>query len=84
MKKIVLLTVVLLLLAVPAIAKFDPDFTWNTLETPHFLIHYHQGGEALAKKTAQIAEDVHARLAPRIKRSGVFNRLLKNDSKVSS
>ena len=67
MKKTVLLILVLLLLAVPAFAKFDPDFTWNTLETPHFLIHYHQGGDALAKKTAQIAEDVHARLAPRIK-----------------
>ena len=67
MKKIVLLTAVLLLLAVPAVAKFDPSFTWTTLETPHFLIHYHQGGEALARKTAQIAEDVHARLVPRIK-----------------
>jgi hypothetical protein len=66
-KKIFLLTAVLLLLAVPALAKFDPDFTWSTLETPHFLIHYHQDGEALARKTAQIAEDVHARLVPRIK-----------------
>jgi len=48
-------------------AKFDPSFTWTTLETPHFFIHYHQGGEEIAGRTAQIAEDVHARLAPRIK-----------------
>ncbi len=67
MKKIHLFIAVLLLVAVPAFAKFDPSFTWTTLETPHFLIHYHQGGEALALKTARIAEDVHARLVPRIK-----------------
>ena len=48
-------------------AKFDPSFVWTTLETPHFLIHYHQGGEETAKKAAVIAEDVHARLVPRIK-----------------
>ncbi len=47
-------------------AKFDPSFRWTTLETPHFLIHYHQGGEEIANRTARIAEDVHARLVPRI------------------
>src|SRR3990172_1890516 len=55
------------LFAVPAFAKFDPSFTWTTLETPHFLIHYHQGEEELAKRAAVIAEDVHERLVPRIK-----------------
>ncbi len=53
--------------AAPSHAKFDPAFTWTTLETTHFLIHYHQGGEEIAKKAAVIAEDVHARLVPRIK-----------------
>jgi Tol biopolymer transport system component len=48
-------------------AKFDPAFVWTTLETPHFLIHYHQGGEAIAKRAAVIAEEVHARLAARIR-----------------
>ncbi len=57
----------LLIFTAPAYAKFDPSFTWTTLETPHFLIHYHQDGEAVARKAAQIAEDVHARLVPRIK-----------------
>lgn len=57
------------LLAAPAAAhaKFDPSFVWTTLETPHFLIHYHQGAEETAKRAAVIAEDVHARLVPRMK-----------------
>ena len=57
----------LLLCAGPASAKFDPSFTWTTLETPHFLIHFHQGGEAVAQRAAVVAEDVHARLVPRIR-----------------
>ena len=67
MKKISLLSAVLLLLAVPAFAKFDPAFTWTTRETPHFLIHYHQGGEVIAERAAQIAEEVHDKLVPRVK-----------------
>ena len=67
MKKILFLFSVLLLSASPAFAKFDPLFTWTTLETPHFYIYYHQGAEELAKRTAVIAEDVHQRLVPRMK-----------------
>ena len=48
-------------------AKTDPSFSWMTLSSPHFLIHYHQGGEALAKRAVVIAEDVHAKLVPRMK-----------------
>jgi Tol biopolymer transport system component len=67
LKKILFLFSVLLLSASPAFAKFDPSFTWTTLETPHFFIHFHQGEEEIAKRTAVIAEDVHVRLVPRIK-----------------
>ena len=69
MKRILYSIALLLIItgASPALAKFDPSFVWTTLETPHFLIHYHQGGEDIAKKAAVIAEDVHARLVPRIK-----------------
>ena len=69
MKRILFSIVILLFItgASPVLAKFDPSFDWTTLETPHFLIHYHQGGEEIAKRAAVIAEDVHARLAPRIK-----------------
>lgn len=68
MRKIIFLAVsVALFQAHTVFAKFDPAFTWTTLETSHFLIHFHQGGEEIAKKAARIAEDVHARLTPRIK-----------------
>lgn len=48
-------------------AKTDPSFSWMTLTTPHFLVHYHQGEEALAKRVTVLAEDVHERLVPRMK-----------------
>ncbi len=67
LKKILLLCSILILHASFASAKFDPAFTWTTLRTPHFYIHYHQGEEEIAKRTAVIAEDVHVRLVPRIK-----------------
>lgn len=65
--KKVFFCLLILLYASLAFAKFDPDFTWTTLETPHFYIHYHQGEDEIAKRAAVIAEDAHARLTPRIK-----------------
>jgi Tol biopolymer transport system component len=67
LKKILFLCSILVLHASLAFAKFDPAFTWTTLETPHFLIHYHQGEAEIAKRVAIIAEDVHTRLVPRVK-----------------
>ena len=67
LKKILFFCSILLFAASAASAKFDPSFTWTTLETPHFDIHYHQGEEEIAKRAAVIAEDVHSRLVPRIK-----------------
>src|SRR6185369_15886981 len=43
-------------------AKLDPSFVFSTIETPHFSIHYHQGLEAVARKTALFAEQAHADL----------------------
>jgi WD40 repeat protein len=58
----------LFLLYLPiSFAKTDPSFSWMTLTSAHFLIHYHQGEEALAQRAVVLAEDVHARLAPRMK-----------------
>ncbi|MBI3479361.1 MAG: PD40 domain-containing protein [Nitrosomonadales bacterium] len=48
-------------------AKTDPSFSWRTLSSAHFLVHYHQGEEALAQRALAIAEDVHTRLVPRLK-----------------
>jgi Tol biopolymer transport system component len=67
MRTALLVIIILILAASPVHAKFDPSFVWTTLETPHFLIHYHQGGEETAGKAAVIAEDAHARLVPRIR-----------------
>ena len=64
-KKLLLLLCIFYLPA--AFAKTDPSFSWMTLSSPHFLIHYHQGEESLAKRAVEIAEDVHARLVPRMK-----------------
>lgn len=46
--------------------KFDPSLTWKVIKTPHFLIYYHQGEEASAKKAADIAEEIHPILTKRI------------------
>ena len=43
---------------------YDPGYRWQTIETPHFQVHYHQGLEALAQRAAREAERAHARLAP--------------------
>ena len=48
-------------------AKTDPSFSWMTLSSLHFLIHYHQGEETLAKRVVVLAEGVHALLVPRMK-----------------
>ncbi len=37
-----------------------------TLSSPHLLIHYHQGEDVLPRKAEVLAEDVHAKLVPRM------------------
>lgn len=61
-----LLLLFLLLFAIPSSgeARLDPRLTWSTLESPHFFILYHAGGEEMAARAATIAEEVHQRLAP--------------------
>lgn len=43
-------------------ATHDTAFTFSTIETPHFSIHFHQGLDEIARKTAVMTEDVHARM----------------------
>ncbi len=62
--KIFLLTLIaccLLASAAPA-AQFDTSFSFSTIETKHFSIHYHQGLEEVARKTSRIAEEAHVKL----------------------
>jgi hypothetical protein len=45
--------------AFPQEAEFyHPELEWNTIETEHFYVHYHDGAERTAKTVAKIAEDV--------------------------
>ncbi|HET9752469.1 MAG TPA: hypothetical protein VFP52_05890 [Myxococcales bacterium] len=57
------LSALLALFALPATA-LDPRFAWETLETPHFQVHYHQGMYRYAQKAARAAELSYARLVP--------------------
>src|SRR5919204_2355739 len=53
----------LLLAALPA-AALDPRFVWETLDTPHFQVHYHQGTYRYAQRVARAAELAYRRLVP--------------------
>ncbi len=54
-----------LALAAPAPAQgYDPRYAWRTIDTPHFRIHFHQGLEPLARRTAVACERAHAALVP--------------------
>ncbi len=44
----------------------DPRLNWKTFETQHFYIHYAEGYQYLAQKTANIAEQVHHKLQAKI------------------
>ncbi len=43
-------------------AQGDGRLVWRTLETPHFVVHYHEPLGVLARELATRAEPVHARL----------------------
>jgi hypothetical protein len=52
------------LIATPANAQpRDPALTWRTLETPHFVIHYHVPLGVLARRVATVAERAHSTLS---------------------
>jgi hypothetical protein len=42
----------------------DPDLTWQTIESDHFRIHFHDGEEALAQRFWPKAEQVYAETCP--------------------
>lgn len=47
-----------------AAVSYDPSLHWQTLETSHFQVHFHDGEEALARQAASIAEQTHEQLRP--------------------
>lgn len=56
--------VALLVLLIPTGARpgSDPLLEWRTLKGPHFLVHYYQGEEELAREFLAIAEEARSRL----------------------
>lgn len=44
----------------------DPALRFRTLRTPHFVVYFHQGEDAIAARLAAIAEDTWQRLAVRL------------------
>ncbi|MDX9722296.1 MAG: BamA/TamA family outer membrane protein [Myxococcota bacterium] len=42
----------------------DPSLEWHTIETPHFLIHYHDGLEEMATELAAVAEEAQHVFSP--------------------
>jgi hypothetical protein len=56
------LVVALALWALPRGASANPDLRLRTIETEHFIIHYPTGSEAVADRTAMLAERAYGRL----------------------
>lgn len=48
---------------VQAAREFDPALEWQTIETPHFELHYPVGLETVAFKLASQAEPIHDKLS---------------------
>ena len=38
---------------------WEPGLTWQTLDTPHFRVHFHDEEEALARRAASKLEVIH-------------------------
>jgi dipeptidyl aminopeptidase/acylaminoacyl peptidase len=49
-----------------AAERYDPTLRFRTITTQHFAIHFHQGEQALARRLARVAEEVHEKLVPRL------------------
>jgi hypothetical protein len=59
-------TCVVIATASRARAANDPTLVWKTLHTKHFRITYYSGEAEIAKHVADLAEAIHARLAPAV------------------
>jgi hypothetical protein len=56
------LPLLLLTLLPRTAAAYDPALGWHTVETPHFVLSYHDGLGLLAQKAARALEAAHQRL----------------------
>lgn len=63
-RRVCLVIIFLFVTEAKAALTHDPQLTWKSLHSEHFIVHFHDNEEALARKTVAIAERVHQRLAP--------------------
>lgn len=56
------LALTLALWLAPRVAQANPDLAFRTIETEHFIIHYHVGEEELADRVALLAERAYERM----------------------
>jgi hypothetical protein len=54
----------LLAFATNARAANDPRLAWKTIETAHFRVNYYSTEDEVARRVAELAETIHARLSP--------------------
>lgn len=59
-----LLAVSATLYATGAFAYGDPELDWQTVETPHFRVHYDRLLDPIARRVATLAETIYGRVAP--------------------
>lgn len=63
MSRILSSTLIVVLFASAALAAtYPPAYRWRTITTEHFEIHFHDGEEDLARRTATMAEAIHGRV----------------------
>lgn len=56
------LTLAVAILTGTARAQNHPELDWFTVETDHFIVHYHEGAEGTAREAARIAETIYPRI----------------------
>jgi len=63
LKTILIIAISFVLFVCPAYGQEEeyphPELDWNTIETGHFLVHYHNGAERTAREVAAVAEHVY-------------------------
>ena len=64
MRRLLLPVLLLTAFTAHAASEYPPSFAWRTVTTDHFLVHFHQGEDDLARRAATIAEHAHERLVP--------------------
>jgi len=76
LKFVVILFILLVSTFSTAFAKYDPDLKWHTIETNHFLFHYHDGLEEQARELIAKSDAI------RIEVSAYFNWVPKDKTHV--